>query len=87
MTRRKRMKMNKLGAAIIAATITLTGTTATYAHEAGDFIVRVGAATVAPKDSPNNNVDQISALGADSNIEADNNTQLCLLYTSPSPRD
>ncbi len=74
------MKMNKLGAAIIAATITLTGTTATYAHEAGDFIVRVGAATVAPKDSPNNNVDQISALGADSNIEADNDTQLGLNF-------
>ncbi|GAA3932316.1 OmpW/AlkL family protein [Litoribacillus peritrichatus] len=74
------MKMNKLGAAIIAATVTLTGATTTYAHEAGDFIIRAGAATVAPKDSPNNNVDQISALGAGSNIEADNDTQLGLNF-------
>lgn len=71
------MKMNKLGAAIIAATVTLTGATTTYAHEAGDFIVRVGAATVDPKGSPNNEVDQI---GGTSNVIADKDTQLGLNF-------
>jgi outer membrane protein len=74
------MKMNKLSSAILAATLTLTGATATYAHEAGDIIVRAGIANVDPKDATTNDIDEVSALGADSNIAADGDTQLGLNF-------
>ena len=90
--------MNKslLGASLIALALAAP---AAYAHQAGDFIVRAGAATVDPhEDSGNLKLDGAKSSGK---ATVDSDTQLglafaymvtdhvgiCLLYTSPSPRD
>ncbi|WP_417568192.1 OmpW/AlkL family protein [Marinobacter sp.] len=61
-------KLGVLAAAVMAAA------PAVQAYEAGDFIGRVGAATVAPDASS----DPITNVGADARVDVDNNTQLGL---------
>lgn len=74
------MKMNKLGAAVMTATIAMSGVTAVSAHEAGDIIVRAGVATVEPKDSQQNDIHILTGMGAESNIAVGNDTQLGLNF-------
>lgn len=64
-------KLGVLAAAVMAAA------PAVQAYEAGDFIGRVGAATVAPDASS----DPITNVGADARVDVDNNTQLGLTLT------
>lgn len=73
------MKINKLGAAILTATVAMSGATAVQAYDAGDILVRAGAATVEPKDAPNGD---ILASGTDTGLNAvvDNDTQLGLNF-------
>ncbi|MFC3149553.1 OmpW family protein [Litoribrevibacter euphylliae] len=75
------MKMNKLGAAILTATLAMSGATAVHAYDAGDIIVRAGAATVEPENAPNGDI-LVSASGADTGLNAvvDNDTQLGLNF-------
>ena len=70
--------MNKslLGASLIALALTAP---AAYAHQAGDFIVRAGAATVAPnEDSGNLKLDGVKVGGTKATV--DSNTQLGLAF-------
>lgn len=65
---------NKLFSAVVAATVfgaVFSG--AAFAHQAGDFIVRAGTATVAPSESSDN----VLGLGE---FGVDNNTQLGLNF-------
>ena len=61
-------KLGVLAAAVMASA------PAVQAYEAGDFIGRVGAVTVAPDASS----DPITNLGPDARVDVDNNTQLGL---------
>ena len=61
----------KLG---VLATAVMAAAPAVQAYEAGDFIGRVGAVTVAPDASS----DPITNLGPDARVDVDNNTQLGL---------
>ena len=61
-------KLGVLAAAVMASA------PAVQAYEAGDFIGRVGAVTVAPDASS----DPITNLGTDARVDVDNNTQLGL---------
>lgn len=70
--------MNKslLGASLIALALTAP---AAHAHQAGDFIVRAGAATVAPnEDSGNLKLDGVKVGGTKATV--DSNTQLGLAF-------
>ena len=69
------------------------------AHQQGDWLVRGGLTTVAPDESTSNIVAGGADLGVALNIGNDtqlglniayfvtDNINICLLYTSPSPRD
>jgi outer membrane protein len=74
------MKMTKLGAAVVAATIAMSGATSVSAHEEGDILVRAGVVTVEPT---NGNGDILAAAsGADSGLDLGikNDTQLGLNF-------
>ncbi|MFJ3484515.1 OmpW family protein [Pseudomonas sp. NPDC090202] len=71
--------MNKslLGASLLA--LALGAPVAAYAHQAGDFIVRAGAATTAPnEDSGNLKLDGAKAAGSKATLDSD--TQLGLTF-------
>jgi len=75
------MKMNKLGAAVMTATIAMSGVNVANAYEAGDMVVRAGIVTVEPKNSPNGDI-LVAANGADSGLDVavKNDTQLGLNF-------
>lgn len=74
------MKVKTLATSILAASALMAGVNTAVAHEAGDIIVRVGAVTVDPRDESSNDVAELTALGADSNISVEDNTQVGLNF-------
>ncbi|MDG9884666.1 outer membrane beta-barrel protein [Pseudomonas putida CSV86] len=72
--------MNKslLGASLIALALAAP---AAYAHKAGDFIVRAGAATVAPnEDSGNLKLDGVKVAGTKATVDSDTQLGLAFAY-------
>ncbi|MDR0218703.1 MAG: outer membrane protein OmpW [Enterobacteriaceae bacterium] len=63
--------MKKISALVLAAT--MLAPSLTFAHEAGDFLVRAGTATV----RPNSGSDNVLTLGS---FDVNNNTQLGLTF-------